>query len=74
MELTVRLFADFRKNRFVEERRTYSDTATVTEIVISLGIDPEEVGIVMVDRRKSDMNANLSDGQTLALFPVVGGG
>lgn len=51
MELTVKLFANFRDNRFVTEVRRYPENMTVADIVIDLGIDHDEVGILMINSR-----------------------
>lgn len=74
MELNIRLFADFRRGRFVEERRHYPDGTPIQGILDDLHIEMAELGIVMIDKRRSSADSPLADGQTLALFPVVGGG
>ena len=74
MRVTVKLFAFFRTGRFVEEGRDYPEHTTVREIVRSLAIPEDEVGVTMRNSRHCDMDSRLGDGDVLAIFPVIGGG
>jgi sulfur-carrier protein len=74
MDLTVKLFAYFRENRFSKQVRQYDPGTTVREIVVSLGIDPEEVGVIMLNSRHCDLDRRPSPGDTVAIFPEIGGG
>ena len=74
MEIEVRLFAFFRKNRFKRQQRTYPDGTTVHDIVVSLHIPLEEVGVTMLNSRLCPLNATPVQGDRLAIFPVIGGG
>jgi molybdopterin synthase sulfur carrier subunit len=74
MKITVKLFAYFRDNRFkVEEREIGMDT-TVGDVVDALGIDREEVGVLMINSRHTTFDTHPSEDDALAIFPVVGGG
>jgi len=44
------------------------------DIVDSLGIDREEVGVLMINSRHTDFDVNPIENDALAIFPVVGGG
>jgi len=74
MRITVRLFANFRMDRFKEEIREYPPTLTVGEIVSELGIPEPEVGIIFINGRNASLETSLGEGDTLSLFPLVGGG
>lgn len=74
MKITVKLFASFQKERFVIEQREYPATTTVAQVVTGLAIPEHELGIVMVNSRHVKLDRELSDGDTLALFPLLGGG
>jgi molybdopterin converting factor small subunit len=74
MKLTVKLFAYFRDNRFATEVREYPDDTTVGEIIAGLGIGLDEVGITMLNSRHCRAETCPADGDTLAIFPVIGGG
>ena len=74
MKITVKLFATFRKDRFDIEERTYPEGTTVGQIVSELHIPRAQLGILLVSSRHVDLERVLVDGETLAIFPLVGGG
>lgn len=74
MQVTIKLFANFRINKFKQETREYDSTKTVGVIVEELGIPNSEVGIIFINGRNASMDQILKDGDTLSLFPLVGGG
>lgn len=74
MKITVKLFATFRTGRFVIEVRDYPEGTTVGTVADGLALSREELGIVMVNSRHVDLDRVLVAGDTLALFPLVGGG
>jgi sulfur carrier protein ThiS len=74
MQLTIRLFANFRVGRFKEESREYGSPPTVRDIVQELGIPDSEVGIIFINGRNAVMDQALAEGDRLSLFPLVGGG
>ncbi len=74
MKITVKLFAGFRNDRFKIEDREYPNEATVGDILTSLGINHPELGVALVNARHVTKQTVLTDGQTLSLFPKVGGG
>jgi len=74
MEITVKLFATFRTERFDIETRDYPEGTTVAAIVDELQLPREQLGILMINGRHVDLDRVLADGETLAIFPLVGGG
>jgi len=74
MKVTVKLFATFRAGRFDIETRQYPEGTTVEQIVAELQLPREKLGIVMVNSRHVDLDREMRDGETLAIFPLVGGG
>lgn len=74
MQVTVKLFANFRHGRFNIEVRQYQQGVTVEHIVEELGIPKNELGILLVNSRHVGLDRELRDGDTLAVFPLVGGG
>lgn len=74
MKITVKLFATFRKDRFEIEERTCPEGTTVGQIVDELQIPRAQLGILLVSSRHVDLERVLVDGETLAIFPLVGGG
>lgn len=74
MKITVKLFATFRKDRFDIEERTYPEGTTAGQIVAELQLPLAQLGILLVSSRHVDLERVLVDGETLAIFPLVGGG
>lgn len=74
MQLTVKLFAYFRDNRFIQQGMEFPDDTTVEEIIRSLSIDPEEVGVTMINSRHCTLGQIPAEGDQLAIFPAIGGG
>ncbi|THB71820.1 MAG: MoaD/ThiS family protein [Desulfobulbaceae bacterium] len=74
MKLTVKLFAYFRDDRFVAEVLDLPPDTSIQDIAVKLDIDPDEVGILMINSRQSNLQAKPSEGDTVAIFPKVGGG
>ena len=74
MRFTVKLFVYFRDNRFRAEVREYPEGTTVEEVIRSLGIDLEEVGVTMINSRHCTLDQVPAEGDQLAIFPAIGGG
>lgn len=74
MKITVKLFATFRLGRFDIEVRDYPQGTKVSEVVDELELSRDKLGILMVNSRHVDLDRVLVDGETLAIFPLVGGG
>ena len=74
MRFTVKLFAYFRDNRFRAEVRDYPEGTTVAEVIRSLSIDLEEVGVTMINSRHCTLDQVPAENDQLAIFPAIGGG
>jgi molybdopterin converting factor small subunit len=74
MLVTVKLFATFRTGRFDVARQEHPAGTTVGGIVDVLGIPRSEIGILMVSGRHVELEQQLAPGDTLSIFPLVGGG
>lgn len=74
MNITVKLFASFRTDRFDIEVKNYPDGTTVADVADSLNLPKSELGIMLVNSRHVKLDRILVDGETLALFPLLGGG
>ena len=44
------------------------------DVARRMGIPPEEITIVMINSRQSDLDGTVNDGDRVAFFPPVGGG
>ncbi len=56
------------------EEREIGEGTTVGDIVDALGIDRQEVGVLMINSRHAAFDRQLMDNDVLAVFPVIGGG
>lgn len=74
MEVTVKLFASFQTGRFKQELREYADQTQIVTVVRQLNIPEREVGILLLNGVHAKLEQPLSDGDILAIFPLVGGG
>jgi len=76
IEITVKLFAQYRADHFKIEKRVYPKGTTVEGVIIETGIpvDRFPIGVIMVNGRHVEENTPLNDGDILSLFPKVGGG
>ncbi len=74
MNVNVKLFATFRTGRFKVEQRDYAPGTTIGQVVAELGIEESALGMVMLNGRHTPLEQPLQEGDTLSLFPLVGGG
>ena len=75
MDITIKLFAYFRDGRFKEAAsRFFDEGATPQEVITSLGIKMDDVGVIMVNHRHADPAYCLQQNDVLAIFPKIGGG
>jgi len=74
MLVTVKLFATFRTGRFDVAQQEHPAGTTVGGIVDALGIPRSEIGILMVSGRDVDLELQPAPGDTISIFPLVGGG
>jgi molybdopterin converting factor small subunit len=52
----------------------YPAGTTVGDVADGLTLPRAEVGIVLINSRHAELGRQLADGDTLALFPLLGGG
>ncbi len=75
MKITIKLFAYFRDGRFKKRVSDFFDEGTSPgEVITSLGLDLEDVGVIMVNNRHAAADSCLTEGDVLAVFPRIGGG
>lgn len=74
MEITVKLFATLRKGRFDSKNLHVVEGTTIYDILIDLNIRSDDAAIVFLNGRHAELNQKLSDGDTVSIFPPIGGG
>lgn len=74
ISVTVKLFAQFRNDRFKVEQRDYSEPISTRQILDELKIPADELGVLMINGRHAELDQLLVEGDSVGIFPLVGGG
>ncbi len=74
INLTVKLFATLQVGRFDIKEEQFPDGTTVDDVMLRHGLAKEQVLLILINGRHADYATVLSDGDTVALFPPIGGG
>ncbi len=74
MMIKVRLFATLRDGRGKELNTEMGSNPTVDDILTVLHIKREDVAILLINGRDGSFDRPLSEGDTVSMFPPVGGG
>ena len=74
MKITVKLFASFRVGRLAIAQKEFPEGTTVAKIVAEEGLPVKDMGATLVNGRHVGMEHVLNEGDTLAFFPLAGGG
>jgi molybdopterin converting factor small subunit len=74
VKLTVKLFASLREGRFEIQHMDAPDGSTVRSLAVAIGIPRDEILVVFLNNRHAELEAALSEGDRLSIFPLVGGG
>ncbi len=74
MNVTIKLFATFRTGRFGSENRVYDPGTTVKNIINELNLPEDDIGATLINGRHVEEDCELQEGDTLSIFPLVGGG
>lgn len=74
MKITIKLFANLRKNNLKEQQIDIPENAQVADIIPFINVRQEEVSIIMINGRIKKIDQVLKTGDIVALFPLVGGG
>lgn len=75
MHITVKCYATLQRFQPTGgEDFSLREGGTVLDVVLALGIAPEDVTVIFVNGLHAPMDKALADGDRLGLFPAVGGG
>lgn len=72
--IEVRLFATFRENRDKKYFFELNEETNILDILNILKIDREDASLILLNGIDGGIDRKLKDGDTLSLFPPVGGG
>lgn len=74
MKLSVKLFATYRQGRFDVAELERPEGLTVSGLLAELELPLAELGFVLVRGRHAALDQELAAGDTVSVFPKVGGG
>ncbi len=76
MKVTLKLFAQYRENLFKVKEIELKEGTKAIDVMDMYGITNHKLplGVLMINSRHEDEQTELKDGDTIALFPKVGGG
>ena len=74
MEIEVKLFASFRKGRWLSKCLSFDEEVIIKDILKTLSIDENEIGMILINGTYKKIDTPLKDGDILAIFPPVAGG
>ena len=74
LKVEVRLFATFRNGRFKKTFMEFCNEVTPREILFGLGIELDDVAILLINGINGKFDTPLKDGDRISVFPPVGGG
>jgi sulfur carrier protein ThiS len=74
MQITIKLFATFRVGRFAASTSRFPAGTTIADILVELNIPEAQVGMLMLNHVHAEPHQQLKEGDTLSIFPLVGGG
>ncbi len=74
MRVTIKLHATLRDGRFETQARDLPHGSSLAYLIADLGIGPEQALLRFVNGRHAELSDELHDGDTVALFPPIGGG
>jgi sulfur carrier protein ThiS len=74
VRVTVKLNATLRDGRFETQARDLPDGSSLADLIADLGIAPDQAALRFVNGRHAELTDELHDGDTVALFPPIGGG
>ncbi|MDD2480567.1 MAG: MoaD/ThiS family protein [Lutispora sp.] len=74
MDIKVKLFAYLREGRDKVVLLDMNEGDTIKKAVKILNIDPKEISILLINGRDANIDSILVQGDTVSIFPPVGGG
>ncbi len=74
MKIEMRLFATFRENRQKVISMEVPEGTDAAALIKTLNISPNEIAILLINGRNSKPDHVLQEGDTVSLFPPIGGG
>ncbi len=74
MQVLIKLFATLRNGRFEEEVHEFPPGTTISGVIETLGLPGSQVTLILLNGCHALPSSELHEGDTLSLFPPIGGG
>ena len=74
MFVEVKLFATYRQGRFKVKKMELAESSLLRDVIEPLGLPDEPPKILMVNGINSGEDHELSEGDVIAIFPMIAGG
>jgi len=73
--VTIKLFATLKKYApSGADNYPITPETTLRDVIEALGIPEDEAKIIFIDGVKAALDSNLQGGETVSIFPPIGGG
>lgn len=74
MQVNVKLFATLREGRFKAKTAELQENSSILDVIKKYDLPIDEVAICLVNGRDAENEHVLQNGDTVSIFPPVGGG
>ncbi len=74
MRIKIKLFASLRVGRFDSADRDLKEGSDVRAALREAGVPEKEAHVIFLNGKHAGPGAALRDGDTLSVFPLIGGG
>jgi len=74
MKITVKLFATLRTGKFDENEFDIDPGSNINYLLEKIELKREDIAIIFINGKHADYNTTITEGDSIALFPPIGGG
>lgn len=74
MNVKIKLFATLSVGRFSEKTISLQNNLLVSDILRIIGVNTDDAAIIFINGRHAQLEQVVSDGDTVSIFPPIGGG
>jgi len=74
MHVIIKLFATLREGRFEEKIMDFPESVNIEQVIRQIDLPEKVVSLIFVNGRHADFNSPVYEGDTVSIFPPVGGG
>jgi molybdopterin synthase sulfur carrier subunit len=74
VKINVKLIGLYQTGRFKQQNREYPVAASVQDVIDELQLPQQHFGIVLVNGTHATVDTVLSEGDHLAIMPIIDGG